>query len=105
MQRMRGAGRDIGVTQRCRQSFLRDRRKVVSVDEIMSDARMIGMLGELGIEDCGRFERSRIGLAAQRLACDERPHRRWTKSADGLASTGLAAGRAWPPIVEYCLAT
>ena len=71
----------------------------------MSDAQMIGMLGELGIEDCGRFERSRIGLVAQRLACDERPHRRWTRSADGLASTGLAAGRAWPPIVEYCLAT
>ena len=42
MQSMRGAGRDIGVTQRCRQPFLRDRRKVVSVDEIMSDARMIG---------------------------------------------------------------
>ena len=40
MQRMRGAGRDIGVTQRCRQSLLRDRRKVVGVYEIMSDARM-----------------------------------------------------------------
>jgi hypothetical protein len=55
MQSMCGAWRDIGVTERCWQSFLRDRRKVVSVDEIMSDAWMIGMLGELASRIAAAF--------------------------------------------------
>ena len=49
--------------------------------------------------------REQFALNEFPVAFSARPHRRWTRSADGLASTGLAAGRAWPPIVEYCLAT
>jgi hypothetical protein len=48
---MRGVGRDIGIAQRRRQALLRDRRKVIAVDEVMGDARMVGMPGELRLED------------------------------------------------------
>ena len=43
----------------------------VRVNEIVGDARMIGVLGELRIEDGSRFQRPRIGFVVQRLACRE----------------------------------
>ena len=41
------------------------------MNEIVGDARMIGMLDELGIEDRGRFQCPRVSLVTQRLACGE----------------------------------
>jgi hypothetical protein len=52
-------------------SFLRDRRKVVGVNEIMGDAGMVRMLGKLSVEDRSRLQRARIALVVQRLACGE----------------------------------
>ena len=41
------------------------------MNEIVSDAGMIRVLRELAIKDRGSFQRPRIGLVAQRLACGE----------------------------------
>ena len=68
---MRGVGRDIGVAQRRRQAFLRDRRIVVAVNQIMGDARMIGMPGELRLEDRRRLHGPRIALVGRRLSGGE----------------------------------
>ena len=51
MQRVRRVGRDPGVEACGRQALLRDRRRVVAVDQVMRDAGVIGMLGELLLED------------------------------------------------------
>src|SRR5262249_2263638 len=54
-----------------RQALLRYRRIVVAMNEIMGDARMIRMPGELRLEDCRRLQRPGVALVGRRLAGGE----------------------------------
>ena len=64
---MRHIGRDLRVTARGRHALLRDRRRVVAVDQVVRDARMVGMLLELLLEDRPGLEVGGIGLVGLQL--------------------------------------
>ena len=67
VQRVRRVGRDLGVAARRGHALLRDRRRVVAVDQVMRDAGVIGMLGELLLEDPGRLELRGVRLVGREL--------------------------------------
>ncbi len=67
MQRVWRVRGDVGVAARRGQALLRERRRVVAVDEIVRDARMVGVLGELLLEDAGRLEVRGIRLVGRGL--------------------------------------
>ena len=71
VQRVRGVRRDIRIAQCRRQPFLRERREIVGVNEIVGHARMVRMLGKLRFENCSRLQRPGIGLVGRRLTCGE----------------------------------
>ena len=71
MQRMRRIRRDAGVALRAWQAFLRDRWRVVGVDQVMRDARMVRVFSELLLEDRRRLERVAIGLVGALLDGDQ----------------------------------
>ena len=71
VQRVRRRGRDARVAARRGQALLRDRRRVVAVDQVVRHARMVGVLGELLLEDRRRLQVGRVGLVGLRLRAGE----------------------------------
>ncbi len=71
MQRMRRVGRDAGVTPGRGHPFLRDRRGVIAVDQVVRHARMVRILRELLLEDRRRLEGIRVGLVRGLLDGDQ----------------------------------
>ena len=53
MQRMRRRRRDARIAAGGGQALLGDRRRVVAVDQVVRNARMIGVLDELFFQDGG----------------------------------------------------
>ena len=68
---MRRVRRDPGITPRGGQALLRDRRGVVTVDQVMRDPRMVRIFRELGLEDLGRLEIGGVGLVRLGLGAGE----------------------------------
>src|SRR5204862_5067407 len=62
VQRVRRVGSDAGVALGGRHALLRDRRRVIAVDEVVRDARMVRILGELLLQYRRRLERIAVGL-------------------------------------------
>ena len=67
MQRVRRVGCNGGVTARRGQALRGDRWRVVAVDQVVRDPRMVGMFRELLFEDRGRLEIRGICLVGGRL--------------------------------------
>ena len=59
---MRRDRRDARITACGDQALVGDRRCVVAVDEVVRDARVIGILLELGFQHRGRLQVGRVGL-------------------------------------------
>ena len=61
------SGAMFGVAARRGHALRRDRRRVVAVDQVVRDARMVGMLRELLLEDAGRLEVRGVRLVGRGL--------------------------------------
>ena len=72
MLRVRSVRRDLGVELRRIETFFRDRRIVVEMDQIVCDARMLRLTRKYRLEDRGAFELVRVGLVGRRCRSIER---------------------------------
>ena len=69
---MRHRRRDVGVAQRRRQPVLGHFRRVVGVDQVMRDPRMVGQLRPHLFEDRARLFLIGVGLVGRRRSRDQR---------------------------------
>ncbi len=105
MQGVRGGRRDARIAARRREPFGRDRRRIVAVNEIVRDARMVGMLGELPLEDVGRGQIGPVALVGQRLGAGEIERVEDLGLVVGRVARGQRLERAGPVELSRALGT
>ena len=72
MLRVRRGGRHLGVASRRREPLLGERRRIVEVDQIMRDPRMLRLARPNLFQDCRALELIGIGLVGGRSPDVER---------------------------------
>ena len=68
---MRHRGRDVGIAQRRRQPVFGHFRRVVGVDQVMRDPRMVGQLRPHRLQDRARLFLIGVGLVGRRRSRDQ----------------------------------
>jgi hypothetical protein len=72
VERMRRFRSDFRVAPRGRQRENRKLGRIVAVDQVVNDARMVRLLRQDTVQDLGRLLLAGIGLVGRRRSCDQR---------------------------------